>query len=89
MSCRQRHDSFTPDVEEWIGAEHERADPLSRNRREGRVDFGIRRGSQYQCLLSDCARCLPHVFQLDLGIRVIWIQQHGDHRLRNEFAQKS
>ena len=42
-----------------------------------------------QQLLSDCARRVMYVFQLDLCIRVIRIPQHSDQLgLGNEFAQK-
>jgi hypothetical protein len=90
VSCRQRNDSFTPDIEERIGTDHERADPLLRERREGGVDLGIHGGGQYQSSLPDLARCLLYVFQLGIGIRVLRIQQHGDQiSLGNAFAQKS
>jgi hypothetical protein len=61
-----------------------------RERGEGGIDLGIHCGGQYQGSLSDLARCLGYVFPLNVGIRIIWIQQNGDQiGSGNEFAQES
>jgi hypothetical protein len=87
VSCCKRNDAFTPEVEERIGTDHERPNRLVRERGESGVDLCIYSSGEYQSSLSNLARCLLYVFQLDIGVRVIWIQQHGDHvGVGNEFA---
>jgi hypothetical protein len=65
--------SATLDIEERIGTDHERANPLLSERREGSVDLGVHGSGQYQSSLSDFTRGLLYVFPLDICVRVLRI----------------
>ena len=61
MARRQRDELFAPAVEEWIGADDERAGPLLRQGREGGVDLAFGAGVQDMKLQPERARRRLHV----------------------------
>ena len=79
MACRQRHELLAPVVEEWIGADDERAGLQLDKGREGGLDVALGAGLQDMELHPLRARRFLHVSDHALGARIVRVHEQGDH----------
>ena len=61
-----------------VGTDDKPIDPTLHKSGEGCIEVGIGTRVHDEKVLFDRAGSSPHVVQLDLGIRILWIDQHAD-----------
>ena len=79
MACRQRDELLAPTVEEWVGADDQRAGLKLDERGEGGVDLALGAGLQDRELHPLRARRFLHVSDHGLGIRIVRVHEESDH----------
>ena len=89
MACRQGHELLATAVEEWVGADDERAGLQLDESGEGGVDLAFGAGLQDMELHPFRARRFLHVSYHALGIRIVRVHEQGDHPgLGNQLVQQ-
>ena len=75
--------------EHRVGTDDKPINPTLYKSGEGCIEVGFGTGVHDEKILSDLAGSSPYVVQLDLEIRILWIEQHADQfGLGHDRAQK-
>src|ERR1044071_5523992 len=68
---------FAQAIEEWRGADQERAGALVDKRLEGCTEFAFTVDAQNGEMQAKPVCRLLYVFQLDVGAQIVWIDEHA------------
>src|SRR6516165_5554561 len=90
VACRQSDDPPQARVEEYVGSNHKRADPMLHERLKRGIQFGVAGGFNREYLLPDRARRSLQCRRLSLAVWTARIDEYADQfGFRHQIAQQA